>query len=185
LIGPHQFDNAGVAIAAIRHFGLPVDEAAIAHGLTHVVWPARLSPIQSGPLRDLLGPGAELWLDGGHNAHGTRALARALADMDKARPAPLVLIMGMMNTRLADSVLAPFAGMVERVLTLTIPGEPNAHPAETIAEQARAAGFDAVAASSIKAALASAASTPNARVVISGSLYLAGQVLLQNGTFPD
>lgn len=184
LVGNHQFENAGVAIAAIRHFGLPVDEAAIAKGLGDVIWPARLSPV-AGKLRDLLGPGAELWLDGGHNAHGTRALARALADMERARPAPLVLIMGMMNTRSPAAVLAPFAGMAERILTLTIPGEPNAHDAEFIAAEARAAGFDAVAAKSIEAALKSAATTPNARVVISGSLYLAGQVLLKNGTFPE
>jgi dihydrofolate synthase/folylpolyglutamate synthase len=105
--------------------------------------------------------------------------------MNIARPAPLVLIMGMMNTRSPAAVLAPFEGMVERVLTLTIPGEPNAHPAETIAAEAREAGFDAEASTSIKAALRAAATTPNARVVISGSLYLAGRVLFENGTYPD
>lgn len=184
LIGNHQFENAGVAIAAIRHFGLPVDEAAMAQGLGNVVWPARLSPV-AGKLRDLLGPGAELWLDGGHNAHGTRALARALEDMNRARPAPLVLIMGMMNTRSPAAVLAPFEGMAERIITLTIPGEPNAHEAGYIADEANKAGFQAKAARTIEGALKSAATTPNARVVISGSLYLAGQVLLKNGTFPD
>jgi dihydrofolate synthase/folylpolyglutamate synthase len=184
LVGNHQFENAGVAIAAIRHFGLPVDEAAIAKGLGDVIWPARLSPV-AGKLRDLLGPGAELWLDGGHNAHGTRALARALTDMERARPAPLVLIMGMMNTRSPSAVLAPFAGMAERIITLTIPGETNAHDAGYIADEANKAGFAATPAKSIEAALKSAATTPNARVVISGSLYLAGQVLLKNGTFPE
>ncbi|MGV8950934.1 MAG: bifunctional folylpolyglutamate synthase/dihydrofolate synthase [Cypionkella sp.] len=183
LIGPHQFENAGVAIAAVRHFKLPVDVTAIEQGLQSVVWPARLSSLQ-GPLRDLLGPGAELWIDGGHNAHGTRALARALGEMNAARPAPLVLIMGMMNTRVPADVLAPFAGMSERILTLTIPGEPNAHKAAFIAKGAREAGFDAIASRSITAALRSAAQVPNARVVISGSLYLAGQVLHRNGTVP-
>ena len=184
LIGAHQFDNAGVAIAAIRHFGLPVDQRAIETGLQTVVWPARLSSLQ-GPLRDLLGPGAELWLDGGHNAHGTRALARALADMNTVRPAPLVLILGMMNTRTPADVLAPLAGMTERILTLSIPGEPNAHKAAFIAQAARAAGFPATPSRSIDAALRAAAEIPNARVVISGSLYLAGQVLHRNGTVPD
>lgn len=184
LIGAHQFDNAGIAIAAVRHFKLPVDQTAIERGLRNVVWPARLSQL-SGKLRDLLGPGAELWLDGGHNAHGTRALARALADMDKTRPTPLVLIMGMMNTRDPASVLAPFAGMAERILTLTIPGEANAHDAGFIAEEARKAGFEAQPSRSIVAALKDAAKTPNARVLISGSLYLAGQVLFKNGTYPD
>ncbi|MDB5472809.1 MAG: bifunctional folylpolyglutamate synthase/dihydrofolate synthase [Devosia sp.] len=184
LVGNHQFENAGVAIAAIRHFGLPVDQAAMASGLANVVWPARLSPVQ-GKLRDLLGPGAELWLDGGHNAHGTRALARALTDMDRARPAPLVLIMGMMHTRSPQAVLAPFASLVERIITLTIPGEPNSHDAQFIATQAREAGFAATPAQSVRGALHLAAATPNARVVISGSLYLAGSVLAQNGTPPD
>lgn len=184
LIGNHQFENAGVAIAAIRHFDLPVDETAIAKGLANVVWPARLSPVQ-GKLRDLLGPGAELWLDGGHNAHGTRALSQALSDMNRARPAPLVLILGMMNTRSPADVLAPFAGMAERIITLTIPGEANAHKADFIAAEAQKSGFDAAPARTIEAALKSAATTPNARVVISGSLYLAGQVLLRNGTVPD
>ncbi len=184
LIGAHQFDNAGIAIAAIRHFGLPVDQAAIERGLRSVEWPARLSLIQHGPLRALLGGGAELWLDGGHNAHGTRALARALADMNAARPAPLVLIIGMMNTRSPTDVLAPFAGMAERILTLAIPGEANALPAGTIAAKASASGFDAKPCRSIVAALRYAAETPNARVVISGSLYLAGQVLHKNGTIP-
>ncbi|WDR01966.1 bifunctional folylpolyglutamate synthase/dihydrofolate synthase [Devosia algicola] len=181
LIGAHQFDNAGVAIAAVRHFGLPVDEAAIASGLRKVVWPARLSPIK-GPLRDLLGERAEPWLDGGHNAHGTRALSGALAAMNKARPAPLVLILGMMNTRSPTDVLAPFSGKIERILTLTIPGEQNAHSADHIAAEARKAGFDAKACRSIKAALRAAADVPGARVLISGSLYLAGQVLHANGT---
>ncbi|HTM78333.1 MAG TPA: folylpolyglutamate synthase/dihydrofolate synthase family protein [Devosia sp.] len=184
LIGAHQIDNAGTAIAALRHFGLPVDAAAIEQGLQNVVWPARLSALH-GPLRDLLGPGAELWLDGGHNAHGIRALARALSEMNTARPKPLVLILGMMNTRVPADVLAPFAGMAERILTLSIPGEPNAHKAAFIADAAKKAGFPASPSRSIDAALRAAAQIPNARVVISGSLYLAGQVLHRNGTVPD
>ncbi|HTN60193.1 MAG TPA: folylpolyglutamate synthase/dihydrofolate synthase family protein [Devosia sp.] len=184
LIGAHQVDNAGTAIAAIRHFDLPVDATSIERGLQTVVWPARLSALH-GPLRDLLGPGAELWLDGGHNAHGIRALARALTEMNAARPAPLVLILGMMNTRVPADVLAPFAGMAQKILTLTIPGEPNAHKAAFIAAAARKAGFPASPSRSIDSALRAAAQIPNARVVISGSLYLAGQVLHRNGTVPD
>ncbi|MFP9135658.1 bifunctional folylpolyglutamate synthase/dihydrofolate synthase [Devosia sp. XGJD_8] len=184
LLGGHQFDNAALAIAASRHFGLPVDTAAFARGLRNVVWPARLAPLH-GKLRDLLPAGAELWLDGGHNAHGAAALAQALADMDRRRPAPLVLIMGMMNTRSPAEFLAPFKGQAAQVLTLTIPGEPNAHPADYIAEQARQAGFAAQASRSVVTALKTAAAQPNARVLICGSLYLAGDVLARNGTPPD
>ncbi|WP_439600730.1 bifunctional folylpolyglutamate synthase/dihydrofolate synthase [Devosia sp.] len=184
LAGPHQFDNAALAIAAARHFGLPVSEADIAKGLREVNWPARLQPV-TGTLLQFLPPGSELWLDGGHNAHGAAALALALGEMQARRPLPLVLIMGLMNTRKPADFLAPFAGMIEKVFALSIPGEPNAHPAATIVEQAREGGFDAVQSSSILNALADAAKLGHpARVVFAGSLYLAGHVLHQNGTPP-
>ncbi len=139
LAGPHQFDNAALAIAAARHFGLPVSDADIARGLRDVVWPARLQPV-TGTLLQLLPQGSELWIDGGHNAHGAAALALALQEMQARRPLPLVLIMGLMNTRKPADFLAPFTGMIEQVLALTIPGEPNAHLATTIVEQAHEAG---------------------------------------------
>jgi dihydrofolate synthase/folylpolyglutamate synthase len=185
LLGAHQFDNAALAIAAARHFGLPVDADGFARGLRQVTWPARMTPLQTGPLRNLLGPGAELWLDGIHNAHGAAAVATALRDLDKARPAPLVLIMGLMNTRAPSAVLAPFAGMAKEVLALTIPGEANAHDAAYIAAEARKAGFAARPMRSVVSALKAAAEVPNARVLICGSLYLAGDVLARNGTPPD
>lgn len=184
LAGPHQFDNAALAIAATRHFGLPVSEADIARGLREVSWPARLQPV-TGTLLQLLPQGSELWLDGGHNAHGAAALSLALKEMQARRPLPLVLIMGLMNTRKPADFLAPFSGMIEQVLALTIPGEPNAHAAETIVEQARQGGFAARQSSSILNALADAAKPGHpARVVFAGSLYLAGHVLHQNGTPP-
>ncbi|MHA6299634.1 bifunctional folylpolyglutamate synthase/dihydrofolate synthase [Devosia sp. CAU 1758] len=183
LKGPHQFDNAALAIAATRHFGLPIDEAAIAEGLRRVSWPARMQPVRTGKLRALLPEGHELWLDGGHNAHGAAALARTIAAMP---PKPLVLIMGMMNTRAPEDFLAPLRDLYPaQVLTLTIPGEANAHPAEDIAARARAAGYRAKGARSIRAALSAAAGIENARVLICGSLYLAGDVLAKNGTVPD
>src|SRR5690606_25251545 len=185
LLGAHQFDNAALAIAASRHFGLPVDERAIREGLRMVNWPARMTPLQTGPLRHLLGPGAELWLDGIHNVHGAAAVATTLRELDRARPAPLVLIMGLMNNRSPSAVLAPFVGMARQVLTLTIPGEANAHKAAYIATEARRAGFDARPMRSVAAALRAAASVPDARVLICGSLYLAGDVLARNGTPPD
>lgn len=185
LAGPHQFDNAALAIAATRHFGLPVSEADIARGLREVSWPARLQPV-TGTLLQLLPQGSELWLDGGHNAHGAAALSLALKEMQARRPLPLVLIMGLMNTRKPADFLAPFSGMIEQVLALTIPGEPNAHAAETIVEQARQGGFAARQSSSILNALADAAKLGHpARVVFAGSLYLAGHVLHQNGTPPS
>jgi dihydrofolate synthase/folylpolyglutamate synthase len=184
LLGAHQFDNAALAIAASRHFDLPVDANAFARGLRNVVWPARMMPIQ-GKLRDLLGPGAELWLDGGHNVHGAVAIAQAIADMNRTRPAPLVLIMGMMNNRSPAEFLAAFKDQITQIFALTVPGEPNAHTAEEIALQASAAGLSATPKPDIRSALRAAAKIPNARVLICGSLYLAGDVLAKNGTPPD
>src|SRR5690349_11487013 len=183
LIGHHQFDNAGIAIAAVRHFHLPVSDAQIGEGLRTVVWPARIQPLQ-GKLRDLLPKSSELWLDGAHNAHGAAALALSLEEMNAARPKPLILIVGMMNTREPADFLKSFVPMAPRVLALTIPGEPNAHPAGRIAEAAMAAGLSARTHRSVESALRDAAATPGARVVICGSLYLGGDVLAKNGTPP-
>ena len=182
LAGMHQFDNATLAVAAARHFGLPVDEAAIAAGLLQVVWPARMQPIERGDLRATLPASHELWLDGGHNPHGARALARSITALPKR---PLVLIMGMLNTRDPAQFLDAFRDLAPAVLALTIPGEQNAHNAATIATEARIAGFAALPTRSLGAALKQAARVENARILICGSLYLAGQVLKQNGTPPS
>ncbi len=183
LIGAHQIDNAALAIAACRHFDLPVDDTAFAEGLRRVTWPARMQPIREGKLRGLLPPGHDVWLDGGHNAHGAAALARAIAAMPQK---PLVLIMGMMNTRAPEDFLTPFRDLAPAsILTLTIPGEANAHAGEDIAARARAMGFAAKAERSVTTALKAAGKIENARVLICGSLYLAGDVLARNGTHPD
>jgi dihydrofolate synthase/folylpolyglutamate synthase len=184
LVGHHQFDNAALAVAAVRHFNLPVSEAQIARGLRTVVWPARIQPLK-GKLRDRLPASSELWLDGAHNAHGAAALALSLEEMNAARPKPLVLILGMMNTREPADFLAPFRALNPKVLTLTIPGEENAHKASYIADEAQKSGFDATAFRALGQAIDDAATLKGARVVIGGSLYLGGYVLDRNGTPPD
>ena len=184
LLGPHQFDNAALAIAAARHFGLPVGEAHFAIGLRSVDWPARLMRLD-GTLPGLLPAGSEIWLDGGHNAHGAAALAVALGEIEARRPLPTVLIVGMMNTRKPADFFAPFAGMVAQAYGLTIPGEPNAHDGASIVAGAQAAGIAAERSKSILNALSSVAAMGAAvRIVFCGSLYLAGHVLHQNGTPP-
>jgi dihydrofolate synthase/folylpolyglutamate synthase len=184
LVGHHQFDNAALAVAATRRFKLPVSDAEIATGLRSVVWPARIQPLK-GKLSDMLPPSSELWLDGAHNAHGAAALALSLEEMHAARPKPLVLIVGMMNTREPAEFLQPFVPMAPHVMALTIPGEPNAHPAAYVATAAAQAGLVAKAYRSVQSALREAANIPGARIVICGSLYLAGDVLARNGTPPD
>ncbi|MCC6779863.1 MAG: bifunctional folylpolyglutamate synthase/dihydrofolate synthase, partial [Hyphomicrobiales bacterium] len=184
LVGHHQFDNAALAVAAVRHFKLPVSEAQIAKGLRSVVWPGRIQALK-GKLRDRLPKSSELWLDGAHNAHGAAALAVSLEEMNRARPRPLVLILGMMNTREPRDFLEPFKPMHPMVLTLTIPGEENAHKAGYIASEARGAGFDARPYRALGQAIDEAAKVEGARVVICGSLYLGGYVLDKNGTPPE
>ncbi len=184
LLGRHQFDNAALAIAAARYFELPVSQADIATGLRTVDWPARLMPLD-GTLLQLLPEGSEIWLDGGHNAHGAAALSLALKEINARRPLPMVMVVGMMNTRRPADFLAPFQRMAEKVFGLTIPGEPNAHLGATITSEAKAAGFVAEESRSILNALAGAAAEGKPlRVVFCGSLYLAGHVLHQNGTPP-
>lgn len=184
LFGPHQIENAALAIAAIRHFGLPVSEEAIAKGLRSAVWPARLSPLR-GALGQYLGEGQELWLDGGHNAAGAEALAAALAEMDQTRPAPLVLVSGMMATKDAARFFAPFRNMAQEVFVVPIPGESGALRASDLAPFPKAHGLKTSIARSVPDALSRAASVKGARVVICGSLYLAGAVLKRNETPPD
>lgn len=183
LTGAHQVDNAALAIAALRHFRIAEDEAAIAAGLKSVVWPARLMPLR-GALSSYLNEGQELWLDGGHNAAGAQVLALALKDMARARPTPLVLICGMMASKDAANFFAAFEGMVSHVFTVPIPGEPGALPARALAGFPKARGIETTIARSVPAALQRAAHFPGARIVICGSLYLAGAVLKQNKTPP-
>ncbi|WP_116652264.1 bifunctional folylpolyglutamate synthase/dihydrofolate synthase [Pelagibacterium sediminicola] len=184
LVGPHQIDNAALAIAAIRHFGLPVGEDAIAVGLRSAVWPARLTPLR-GALNEYLGERQELWLDGGHNAAGAGALATALAEMDQTRSAPLVLVAGMMATKDAARFFAPFKDMAREVFVVPIPGEPGALKAGELAPFPQAHGIRTTIARSVPDALSRAAHIEGARVVVCGSLYLAGAVLKLNKTPPD
>jgi dihydrofolate synthase / folylpolyglutamate synthase len=184
LAGPHQIDNAAVAVAAVRRFGLPVSEDAIGRGLRGTVWPARLTALR-GALSAHIGADQELWLDGGHNQAGAQALAIALSEMDRARPAPLILITGMMASKDAARFFAPFAEMARKVYVVPIPGEPGALKAAELAPFARAHGLDTQIARSVTAALKMANSIPGARIVICGSLYLAGRVLIDNKTPPE
>jgi len=184
LKGRHQIDNAGTAIAAAELlFGNGLTTRALEQGLTHAEWPARLERLAAGGLHAYVADGTEIWLDGGHNAAGGKVIAQALAELEERVPRPMHLVFGMMETKDAHAFIAPFKGLVERVYTVPIPDEPNAFGAEALAEIARAEGFDVVAASSVPdALLTSQAALPGpGRVLICGSLYLAGHVLRLHG----
>ncbi|MDZ4087499.1 MAG: folylpolyglutamate synthase/dihydrofolate synthase family protein [Tabrizicola sp.] len=176
LPGPHQVQNAGAAIAALRLLGKP--EAACEAAVTKAFWPARMQRLRHGPLVDLA-PQVELWLDGGHNPAGGEAVAATLARMPRRETH---LICGMLNTKDVTGYMRPLAPQVTRLHAVSIPGEKNTLPAEVTRDAALSVGIDAVAAGSVAEALAGiAAVSPEARVLICGSLYLAGSVLRENG----
>jgi dihydrofolate synthase/folylpolyglutamate synthase len=186
LFGRHQFDNAGTAIAALRAAGVRVPIKAVEQGLMRAEWPARLQRLATGPLAALAPAGAEIWLDGGHNADGGRAIAAALGDLEERVSRPLVLVVGMLANKDRDGFLRNFTGLVRRVFGVRINRE-NGAPAGDIAAAAQSAGMPADAAESIEDALAAIARLgfdPSPRILITGSLYLAGEVLAANGTAP-
>ena len=176
LPGPHQIQNAGAAIAALRHLGF--DAAACEAAVTRATWPARMQRLRVGPLVDLA-PKVELWLDGGHNPAGGAAIAATLARMTQR---PTHLICGMLNTKDVLGYMQPLASIATSLHAVSIPGEKNTLPAEVTRDAALAAGIHATTAPSVAVALADiAAKDPEARVLICGSLYLAGSVLRENG----
>ena len=176
LPGPHQIQNAGGAIAALRVLGF--GEEACEAAVTKAFWPARMQLMKSGRLVDLAKP-AELWLDGGHNPHAGRALAETLSALPDR---PIHLICGMLNTKDIGGYLRPLGTIAKSLTALSIPGEMNTLPAEVTAEEARKAGFEATTAASVDDAItAITAKDPKARILICGSLYLAGHVLRENG----
>ena len=174
LPGPHQIENAGAAIMALRHLGVGDAEAAV----TKADWPARMQRLRHGPLVDSA-PGVELWLDGGHNPAGGTAIAATLARMPKRETH---LICGMLNTKDIAGYLRPMSAQAHSVYAVSIPGEANTLPAEVTRDAALAAGMKATIAPSVAGALTTIAkASPQARVLICGSLYLAGSVLRENG----
>ena len=183
LKGRHQIDNAGNAIAAIRYLNDErISDAHIAEGVKSTIWPARMQRLGPGGLSDKLPADSELWLDGGHNPSAGRVLAQAFSELNERHSRPLVLIWGMLNTKDVGQFIGCFAGIANRVVTLTIPDEENAVPADKLADAARLHGLSAETASNLDAALRQAGlSGPSPRILICGSLYLAGRVLAAHG----
>jgi dihydrofolate synthase/folylpolyglutamate synthase len=188
LFGRHQFDNAGLAIAALRTQNVfRIDAAAFEAGIVNAEWPARMQRLASGALLDRAPVGCEIWLDGGHNAEGGRVVAAALGDLEERVSRPLVVIVGMMGNKDAGGFLANFAGLTRHIIVVPIPGRDNAMPPDRLADATRALGMRVEISGSVEAALRSLARLAYEippRILITGSLYLAGHVLAANGTPP-
>ena len=188
LFGRHQFGNAGLAIAALR--ALPqfkFDPSIYERGVASAEWPARMQRLTSGKLFSLAPDKSELWLDGGHNAEGGRVIAEALGDLEERVPRPLVVIVGMMDNKDAGGFLANFAGLTRHIIAVPIPDRARVMPVQKLVDAGRALGMRVETADSAGDALQSlrrlAYEVPP-RVLICGSLYLAGHVLAENGTPP-
>lgn len=187
LPGAHQAVNAGVAVAMLRHQrAVAVPDTAIRAGIGWADWPARLQRLD-GQLAQRLPAGSDLWLDGLHNP----ACARAIADFFRKGPRrqrPFHLILGLLANKDPEGVIKPFAGIARSVHTVVVPGHAHHDPA-ALAALARAAGVRAMPAASVAEALDRIAQGSNPAdppvVLIGGSLYLAGTVLVQDGSLPD
>ncbi len=176
LRGPHQVGNAGMAIAALRHLGF--DEVACEGAVTSAYWPARMQRLREGPLVERA-KRAELWLDGGHNPAAGKALAETLEGLPKR---PTHMICGMLSTKDVVGYLRPLAAHAETLHAVAIPGEAATLSAEDTAAAASDVGLESHVAASVSEALDDILShTPDARVLICGSLYLAGAILRENG----
>jgi dihydrofolate synthase/folylpolyglutamate synthase len=188
LYGRHQFENAGLAIAALRSIGqFKIPAAAFEAGMVKADWPARLHRLAQGKLVELVPTGSELWLDGGHNPDGGRAVAAALADLEERVSRPLVLIVGMLASKDCEGFLRNFTGLARRMIAVPVPGADKGLTAEAVADAARAIGLPATSRDNLGEALEAVRKfdlDPPPRVLITGSLYLAGDVLRENGTPP-
>lgn len=189
LFGRHQFDNAGLAIATLRAIdGLRIETAAFEAGVLGAEWPARMQRLGAGALVEQAPSGSEIWLDGGHNADGGRVAAAALGDLEERVPRPLVLIVGMMGNKDARGFLANFTGLTRHILAVPIPDRDGAMQPHELADAARQLGMRVEVSTSVADALrklARLAYELPPRILITGSLYLAGDVLAANGTPPS
>jgi dihydrofolate synthase/folylpolyglutamate synthase len=182
LPGKHQAMNAALAVAMLRHQqSLDVPESALRDAMDNVEWPARMQKLSDGPLTRLLPKGSELWLDGGHNPSAARAVAE-FVQLRFADDLPFVLVFASLGSKDPKGTLSPFRGIAGHVLTLPIGDHEYRQPGE-LAELARTLGFRAEPYDDLAGALA--AVKPPARVLIFGSLYLAGEALAANGEIPD
>ena len=176
LIGQHQIENAGTAIAAMRELSIP-DEAC-KESMKSVYWPARMQRLESGPLVKMANE-SEIWLDGGHNQAAGIAISNALEQLPKGRTN--ILICGMLKTKDLKAFLNPLFNSAKFLYGIRIQGEENSNSAETIVNQAREIGFSAFKTQKVSDAILQIIKAhPNSRIIICGSLFLAGKILQDN-----
>ncbi|QLP96491.1 MAG: bifunctional folylpolyglutamate synthase/dihydrofolate synthase [Rhodoblastus sp.] len=184
LPGRHQLVNAATAVATLRTLRPELPAETFERMMLDVEWPARMQSLQRGRIA-AAAAGAEIWLDGGHNEDGGRALAEALADLAERSDRPLAMICGMLTTKDSSGFLRAFKGLAQEMIAVPVSASAAGRPPLDLAAAARAAGHPAVAAPSLAAALdylRARAWKTAPRIVICGSLYLAGEALAFDGT---
>ncbi len=188
LFGAHQIDNAATAIAACLAFaertGHAISDEALARGVTSPEWPARMQRLTGGRLFDSAPKGADIWIDGGHNPSAGLALANALAELAVRDPRPVHLICGMLDTKDAAGFLQPLGTAAVSASAVTVRSSDAGVPAEKLCRTMQDAGLKSRVAQSLEEAL-SHATAKQPRIIIAGSLYLAGEALAANGTPPQ
>ncbi|MBZ9980025.1 MULTISPECIES: folylpolyglutamate synthase/dihydrofolate synthase family protein [unclassified Mesorhizobium] len=187
LPGRHQFANAAAAIAAVKAAGFEISHRAAEKAMTTVAWPGRMQKLSQGRLTELAPKGADIWLDGGHNPGAGVVVAEALAEQEEKNPRPLFLISGMINTKDQSGYFRAFNGLARHVYTVPVSLSDASVPNDELAARATEAGLTAEPVSSVASALMLLRDTwdgPPPRILIGGSLYLAGAVLAENGTPP-
>jgi dihydrofolate synthase/folylpolyglutamate synthase len=189
LPGRHQYANAAAAIAALRAAGFEIDHMAAERAMRSVYWPGRMQRLQTGRLAELAPEGAEIWLDGGHNPGAGMVVAEALVEQEEKQPRPLFLVCGMINTKDQTGYFHAFVGMARHVYTVPVGMSDAGVPNSELAIRAQEAGLSAEPVASVANALMLLRDTWDRneappRILIGGSLYLAGAVLAENGTPP-
>ncbi|MBI1400058.1 folylpolyglutamate synthase/dihydrofolate synthase family protein [Hyphomonas sp.] len=182
LIGEHQRANAALAAMAMQLFGnsVRIPQDAIFQGARTAVWPARMQRLKPGPVT-AMAEGCEVWLDGGHNPHAARAIARHLKQLG----GKTALVTAMLASKDSVGFFMPFRHLKPPVFTLpNAPGHLGAEPIQ-LADAALTAGLTATACDSLAGALRAAAASGADRILICGSLYLAGLVLRENNEAPE
>ena len=188
LAGRHQHMNAGTAIATLRAAEFDLSDSAFEMAMHNVEWPARLQRITHGALHSLLPADTEFWLDGGHNPDGGKALAAFMAERQEAQDRPLIMVVGMLGTKDSLHFLENFAGLATRLIAVPIKGQAAARTADEVKTLAEKNNIHAESAGSAAEALARIGQETHRvrpRVLVTGSLYLAGEVLGENGTPPQ
>ncbi|RCL00141.1 MAG: dihydrofolate synthase / folylpolyglutamate synthase [Candidatus Tokpelaia sp. JSC188] len=189
LSGSFQISNAAAAIEGISIAGFQIKDLAFAHAMNSVSWPARMQKLQYGKLVDLLPADTELWLDSGHNPAAAVITAQAASQICETKRKKLVLICGMLNTKDATCYLSAFKDIAAYVYTVPVHFNKNGIPAEKLAKVACRNGLNARSSNSVFEILADIRNIPKTiepfLILICGSIYLAGEILRENGIPPQ